>query len=85
MIFFSILLCLGKNWKSLNAAAWIFVGWVLHYLPFYSMGRVLYFHHYFPAVIFNSMLTGEDIWMFGEMVWIANSIIFYYYNAKKAK
>lgn len=23
------------------------------------MGRVLYFHHYFPALIFNSMLTGN--------------------------
>ncbi|KPU75029.1 uncharacterized protein Dana_GF21197, isoform C [Drosophila ananassae] len=44
--------------RSLQAAAWLFVGWVLHYLPFWAMGRVLYFHHYFPALIFNSMLTG---------------------------
>lgn len=43
----------------MNAGAWIFIGWILHYLPFWAMGRVLYFHHYFPAVIFNSMLTGE--------------------------
>lgn len=50
----------GKKWKSLNAGAWIFIGWILHYLPFWAMGRVLYFHHYFPAVIFNSMLTGEN-------------------------
>lgn len=45
--------------RSLQAAAWLFVGWVLHYLPFWAMGRVLYFHHYFPALIFNSMLTGR--------------------------
>ncbi|XP_043658177.1 protein O-mannosyl-transferase 2 [Drosophila teissieri] len=44
--------------QSLRAAAWLFVGWVLHYLPFWAMGRVLYFHHYFPALIFNSLLTG---------------------------
>jgi len=44
---------------SLRAAAWLFVGWVLHYLPFWAMGRVLYFHHYFPALIFNSLLTGK--------------------------
>ncbi|XP_055371779.1 protein O-mannosyl-transferase 2 isoform X2 [Condylostylus longicornis] len=44
--------------KSLNAAAWLFIGWLFHYLPFWAMGRVLYFHHYFPALIFNSMLTG---------------------------
>ncbi|XP_017067631.1 protein O-mannosyl-transferase 2 [Drosophila eugracilis] len=43
---------------SLRAAAWLFMGWVLHYLPFWAMGRVLYFHHYFPALIFNSLLTG---------------------------
>lgn len=43
----------------MNAGVWLFAGWILHYLPFWAMGRVLYFHHYFPAVIFNSMLTGK--------------------------
>lgn len=45
--------------RSLSAARWLFGGWLLHYLPFWAMGRVLYFHHYFPALIFNSMLTGK--------------------------
>ncbi|XP_028837720.1 protein O-mannosyl-transferase 2 [Denticeps clupeoides] len=35
----------------------LFLGWLLHYLPFYSMGRILYYHHYFPAMLFSSMLT----------------------------
>ncbi|KAH8281231.1 hypothetical protein KR018_000149 [Drosophila ironensis] len=48
----------SQSKRSLQAAAWLFVGWVLHYLPFWAMGRVLYFHHYFPALIFNSLLTG---------------------------
>lgn len=47
-----------SKWKSLKAAAWLFGGWILHYVPFWAMGRVLYYHHYFPALIFNSMLTG---------------------------
>ncbi|XP_012156645.1 protein O-mannosyl-transferase 2 [Ceratitis capitata] len=43
---------------SLKAAAWFFIGWLTHYLPFWAMGRILYFHHYFPALIYNSLLTG---------------------------
>ncbi|XP_037954211.1 protein O-mannosyl-transferase 2-like [Teleopsis dalmanni] len=48
----------GSQRRSLKAATWLFIGWALHYFPFWGMGRVLYFHHYFPALIFNSMLTG---------------------------
>lgn len=55
-----ILLILDSTGKSLKASAWLFVGWMLHYVPFWAMGRVLYFHHYFPALIFNSMLTGNN-------------------------
>ncbi|XP_058685763.1 protein O-mannosyl-transferase 2 isoform X2 [Poecile atricapillus] len=42
----------------LRAGGQITLGWLLHYLPFFMMGRVLYFHHYFPAMLFSSMLTG---------------------------
>lgn len=43
----------------------LLLGWLLHYAPFYAMGRVLYYHHYFPAMLFSSMLTGItlDIWI----------------------
>lgn len=41
----------------LEASAWTLLGWTLHYVPFYFMGRVLYFHHYFPAFIFSCMHT----------------------------
>lgn len=46
--------------QKLVACAWLFIGWLLHYVPFWAMGRVLYFHHYFPALLFSSMITGMD-------------------------
>ncbi|KAF7494716.1 Protein O-mannosyl-transferase 2 [Sarcoptes scabiei] len=46
-----------ENERFVSASFWLFFGWSLHYFPFYAMGRVLYFHHYFPAAIFSSMLT----------------------------
>ncbi|XP_076034374.1 protein O-mannosyl-transferase 2 [Oratosquilla oratoria] len=42
----------------LKACSWLLVAWGLHYIPFYAMGRILYFHHYFPALLFASMLSG---------------------------
>ncbi|CAI2161704.1 8620_t:CDS:10 [Funneliformis geosporum] len=34
------------------------IGWLLHYLPFYIMGRVTYLHHYFPALYFSILMAG---------------------------
>lgn len=48
----------GMKKKMGSACGWLFLAWALHYIPFWAMGRVLYFHHYFPALLFSSMLTG---------------------------
>lgn len=32
-----------------------FFGYVCHYFPFFFIGRVLYFHHYFPAMLFSTL------------------------------
>uniref|UniRef100_A0A4X2LG47 Dolichyl-phosphate-mannose--protein mannosyltransferase n=1 Tax=Vombatus ursinus TaxID=29139 RepID=A0A4X2LG47_VOMUR len=42
----------------LRGGGQVLLGWMLHYFPFFMMGRVLYYHHYFPAMLFSSMLTG---------------------------
>ncbi|XP_066596933.1 protein O-mannosyl-transferase 2 isoform X3 [Prorops nasuta] len=49
---------LKQREKIMHAGKWLFVGWFLHYAPFWTMTRILYFHHYFPALIYSSMLTG---------------------------
>lgn len=43
----------------LQGGGQVLLGWMLHYFPFFLMGRILYFHHYFPAMLFSSMLTGQ--------------------------
>ncbi|XP_043217081.1 protein O-mannosyl-transferase 2-like [Amphibalanus amphitrite] len=40
------------------ACNWLMLAWALHYFPFYGMGRILYYHHYFPAQLFISMMSG---------------------------
>jgi len=41
----------------------LFLGWALHYFPFYLMSRQLFLHHYFPALYFAILLscTGFDL------------------------
>lgn len=64
----------------------LFFGWMLHYLPFYIMGRVLYYHHYFPAMLFSSMLTGItlDIFLKNLDVIFSPSIAHYFWRGGHA-
>lgn len=61
---------LKQREKIMNAGIWLFLGWILHYAPFWTMTRILYFHHYFPALIFNSMLTGVTLDHIAESILI---------------
>jgi len=43
-----------SEWKDFVFGGFFlcFMGWFLHYVPFFVMGRVTYLHHYFPALYF---------------------------------
>ena len=38
-----------------------FLGWFMHYIPFFLMQRQLFLHHYFPALYFG-ILTFSELW-----------------------
>jgi len=48
----------NEEWDNYCYTALITIGgWALHYFPSYLMGRVLYLHHYFPAVYFGIFIV----------------------------
>ena len=54
-----LIICLtypAKVVKYDTLCGFLFVGWGLHYLPFFLMGRQLFLHHYFPALYFAILL-----------------------------
>ncbi|CCJ28499.1 unnamed protein product [Pneumocystis jirovecii] len=57
-----------------------FLFWIAHYFPFYLMGRKLFLHHYLPAHIASSLLTGSTFQLLFEKN--NRSIIFLYFFKK---
>ncbi|PWN21294.1 hypothetical protein BCV69DRAFT_282030 [Microstroma glucosiphilum] len=41
-----------------SGVGFFIVGWIFHYLPFFSMNRQLFLHHYLPAQICGCMVAG---------------------------
>ncbi|KAG0166401.1 hypothetical protein DFQ28_007254 [Apophysomyces sp. BC1034] len=41
-----------------ESGGFFLAGWLLHYLPFFLMGRQLFLHHYMPALYFGILLFG---------------------------
>ncbi|KAG4306358.1 hypothetical protein PORY_000346 [Pneumocystis oryctolagi] len=44
-----------------------FLFWVIHYFPFYLMGRKLFLHHYLPAHVASSLLTGSTFQLLDKL------------------
>ncbi|KAI8055032.1 mannosyltransferase PMTI [Syncephalis plumigaleata] len=45
----------GRFYRS---GGFLILGWALHYLPFFFMGRSLFLHHYLPACIIGYLAIG---------------------------
>lgn len=58
--FFMVLFCdfgasaLFLQWWTSGGV--LLVGWLAHYLPYFLLSRVLFLHHYLPALPFKFML-----------------------------
>jgi dolichyl-phosphate-mannose-protein mannosyltransferase len=53
------------------------LGWVLHFIPFFIMGRALFLHHYLPALIFSILTVANlvDFIVRYEKPWIQNLVV----------
>ncbi|KAG0441191.1 Dolichyl-phosphate-mannose--protein mannosyltransferase 2 [Dictyocoela muelleri] len=78
-----------RNDKSLSKLndeyfqLFIFVGgWLIHYLPFFFVGRVLYFHHYYPALFFSMLSIVFVFRRHNVVLFIAliSVVVFLYYS-----
>lgn len=54
---FGVSFLLAKVVKYDGLCGFLFMGWALHYFPFYLMQRQLFLHHYFPALYFAILLS----------------------------
>jgi dolichyl-phosphate-mannose-protein mannosyltransferase len=54
----------GQREKFMLSSYFFGAGYFLHYAPFFTMARVLFMHHYLPALLFSFMLSGVLIDMF---------------------
>ena len=48
----------GTRKRLYNSTGFFFLTWAAHYLPFYLMARQLFLHHYLPAHVASSLVTG---------------------------
>lgn len=43
-----------RRWWD-HSVGFLFIAWLMHWLPFFLMGRMLFAHHYLPSLIFSIM------------------------------
>ena len=51
----------GARRRLYNSTGFLFLCWAAHYFPFWLMGRQRFLHHYLPAHLASTMVTGALI------------------------
>lgn len=51
----------GTRSRLYNSTGFLFLCWAAHYFPFWLMGRQRFLHHYLPAHLASTLVTGALI------------------------
>jgi len=46
----------------------LFIGYLVHYVPYLLMERTLFLYHYLPALVFSILLLAADIELIGSII-----------------
>jgi dolichyl-phosphate-mannose-protein mannosyltransferase len=71
----------GARSRLYNSTGFFFIAWATHYLPFYVMGRQLFLHHYLPAHLASTLVTGALL----EFIFSVEPLVDDAPGSKKAK
>ncbi|KAJ3118497.1 hypothetical protein HDU96_001316 [Phlyctochytrium bullatum] len=56
-----------RRWWD-RGIGFLFITWLLHWLPFFLMGRMLFLHHYLPSFIFSTLVATAVFEFVGRIV-----------------
>jgi dolichyl-phosphate-mannose-protein mannosyltransferase len=77
ILILALFISIGEYYDFLFGAYVIGGGWFLHYIPFFIMGRVLYLHHYLPALYISTLAIPFIIDHFTRRATVATQRIIY--------
>jgi len=55
-----------RKWWD-RSVGFMFIAWVLHWFPFFLMGRMLFLHHYLPSFIFSAFVLALVLEFIGRV------------------
>ncbi|KAI9351121.1 Dolichyl-phosphate-mannose-protein mannosyltransferase-domain-containing protein [Zopfochytrium polystomum] len=56
-----------RRWWD-RGVGFLFLAWLMHWFPFFLMGRMLFLHHYLPSFIFSTICTTAVVDFIGRII-----------------